>query len=121
MSSVTVQVPLAIRRRGGRKQIIAPDGTLVHMGADPALTRGNPALVKALARGFRWRRMMEDGSYGSIRDMAKAEKVDRAYIGRALNLTLLAPEMVEAILDGREPEGVTLPAMGREVAARWGG
>jgi hypothetical protein len=54
-------------------------------------------------------------------NMAKAEKVDRAYIGRALNLTLLAPEMVEAILDGREPEGVTLPAMGREVAVRWGG
>jgi hypothetical protein len=53
--------------------------------------------------------------------MAKAEKVDRAYIGRALNLTLLAPDMVEAILDGREPEGVTLPAMGREVAARWDG
>ena len=121
MSSVTVTVPLAIRRRGGRKQIIAPDGTLVHMGPDPALTRGNPALVEALARGFRWRRMIEDGSYGSIRDMAKAEKVDRAYIGRALNLTLLAPEMVEAILDGREPDGVTLPAMGREVAARWGG
>jgi hypothetical protein len=110
MTSVTVVVPMAIRRRGGRKQIIGPDGAPVPTGRDAAgvaETRGDPALVKALARAFRWRRMLEDGRYGSIRDLAAAEGVDRAYVGRVLNLTLLAPELVEAALDGREPSGTT--------------
>ncbi|WP_431304016.1 hypothetical protein [Sediminicoccus sp. BL-A-41-H5] len=103
MSSVTVMVPLTIRRRGGRKQIIGPDGAPVRAGEAEgvAVTRGDPALVKALARAFRWRRMLEGGRYASVRELAKAEGVDRAYIGRALNLTLLAPDLVEAILDGK--------------------
>ena len=100
MTSVTVVVPMAIRRRGGRKQIIGPDGVPVHAGGDAAETRADPALVKALARAFRWRRMLEDGRYGSIRELATQEGVDRAYVGRLLNLTLLAPEVVEAVLDG---------------------
>ncbi len=105
MTSVTVTIPLTIRRRGGRKQIIGPDGAQVQGGEggghDVALTRGDPALVKALARGFRWRRMLEEGRYASIRELAAAEGVDRAYVGRVLNLTLLPPEVVEAALDGR--------------------
>jgi hypothetical protein len=101
MTSVTVVVPLKIRRRGGRKQIIGPDGAPVQTGGDPVETRGDPALVKALARAFRWRRMLEEGRYDSVRELAKAEGVDRAYVGRVLNLTLLAPGMVEAVLDGQ--------------------
>ena len=104
MSSVTVTVPMTIRRRGGRKQIIGPDGSPVQAGeggADIIFTRGDPALVKALARGFRWRRMLEEGRYASIRELAAAEQVDRAYVGRVLNMTLMAPEVVEEILDGR--------------------
>jgi len=103
MTSVTVVVPMTIRRRGGRKQIIGPDGQPVQAGgcgAGVAETRDDPALVKALARAFRWRRMLEEGRYGSIRELASAEGVDRAYVGRVLNLTLLAPEVVEAVLDG---------------------
>jgi hypothetical protein len=105
MTSVTVVVPLTIRRRGGRKQIIGPDGAVLGAGGNGsgvAETRGDPALVKALARAFRWRRMLEEGRYGSIRELAKAEGVDRSYVGRVLNLTLLAPQVVEGILDGRE-------------------
>ncbi|GIX10691.1 hypothetical protein [Elioraea sp.] len=111
MTSVTVMVPMSIRRRGGRKQIIGPDGAPIRTGDDvpgAAETRGDPALVKALARAFRWRRMLEEGRYASIRELAAAEGVDRAYVGRVLNLTLLAPEVVVAILEGREPEGLTL-------------
>lgn len=107
MSSVTVTVPMTIRRRGGRKQIIGPDGAPVQAGEgapDVAFTRGDPALVKALARGFRWRRMLEEGRYASIRELAAAEGVDRAYVGRVLNMTLIPPEVVEAVLDGREPQ-----------------
>jgi hypothetical protein len=103
MTSVTVVVPMTVRRRGGRKQIIGPDGLPLKVGGDGVQeTRGDPVLVKALARAFRWRRLLEEGRYGSIRELAKAEGVDRNYIGRLLNLTLLAPEVVEAVLEGRQ-------------------
>jgi hypothetical protein len=114
MTSVTVVVPMTIRRRGGRKQIIGPDGAAVQVGGDAAgvaETRGDPALVKALARAFRWRRMLEEWQYGSIRELAAAEGVDRSYVGRVLNLTLLAPDVVEALLNGRKAVGATLSSM----------
>jgi hypothetical protein len=122
MTSVTVVVPLSIQRRGGRKRIIGPDGEPVPAGEDGAgvaTTRGNPALVKALARAFRWRRMLEEGRYASIRELAAAEGVDRAYVGRVLNLTLLAPEVVEAVLDGRQPDGMTLPKLLKPFPVAW--
>jgi len=101
VTSITVTVPLTIRRRGGRKRIIGPDGTPSQAGSGPAETHGDPALVKALARAFRWRKLLEDGHYASIRELAAKEGVDRAYVGRILNLTLLAPDLVEEALDGR--------------------
>lgn len=122
VTSVTVVVPMAIRRRGGRKQIIGPDGELVQAGQDSAgveTARGDPALVKALARAFRWRRMLEEGHHGSIRELAKAEGVNRTYISRLLNLTLLAPDLVEAILDGREPDGPGLPQLLCDPSGNW--
>ena len=123
VTSVTVSVPLTIRRRGGRKQIIGPDGAVARLGDDGAgvvPVHGDPALTKALARGFRWRRMLEEGRYASISEMAKAEGDERGYVGSLLRLTLLAPEMVEAVLDGRQPEGVTLPALLEGIPVAWG-
>ncbi len=121
MTSVTVTVPLTIRRRGGRKQIIGPDGAALRVGEAEgvATTRGDPVLVKALVRAFRWRRMLEEGRHSSIRELAAAEGVDRAYIGRALNLTLLAPDLVEAILDGREADGTVLPELFCSLPDSW--
>ncbi len=123
VTSVTVSVPLTIRRRGGRKQIIGPDGAVARPGGGAegvVPVHGDPALIKALARGFRWRRMLEEGRYASISEMAKAEGIERGYLGSLLRLTLLAPDMVEAILDGRQPEGVTLPRLLEEVPVGWG-
>ena len=123
VTSVTVSVPLTIRRRGGRKQIIGPDGAVARQGdgRDAIVpVHGDPALIKALARGFRWRRMLEEGRYASISEMAAAEKIERGYVGSLLRLTLLPPPMVEAILDGRQPEGVTLPTLLEGVPVGWG-
>ncbi len=122
LTSVTVSVPLTIRRRGGRKQIIGPDGAVARQdggGAGVVPVRGDPALIKALARGFRWRRMLEEGRYASISEMAKAEGVERGYVGSLLRLTLLPPPMVEAILAGRQPEGGTLPGLLEKVPVGW--
>ena len=121
MTSVTVVVPLSIRRRGGRKRIIGPDGAPVRAGGDAAAvaeTQGDPALVKALARAFRWRRMLEEGRYGSIRELAAAEKIERTFAARALGLTLLAPDIVEVILDGREPI-ISLASFRRGLPVAW--
>ena len=114
MNTMTVTVPLAIRRRGSRKVVMAPEG------ADwaPPRTRVDSTLVKALARAFRWRRMLEEGRYGSLADLAAAEKINPSYVSRVLRLTLLAPDIVEAILDGRRPE-MTLPALMGPFSLEW--
>ena len=107
LQTITVKVPLTIRKRGGRKTILAPDGSEAWSPGP----RVDPALVKALARAFRWRRMLEDGSYSTIKELAAAEKINASYLCRVLRLTLLAPEIVEAILDGRQGDEVTLPGL----------
>ncbi len=72
-------------------------------------TRADPALVKALARAFRYQRLLDEGRYASISELEAAEKLDRGHLGRILQLTLLAPDIVEAILDARQPCALTLP------------
>ena len=83
-------------------------------------TKADPALVKALARAFRYRKLLDEGRYASFSDMAVGEKIERGYLGTLLGLTPLAPDLIEAILNGRQPEGVTLPRLLERVPAGWG-
>ena len=76
-------------------------------------------MVKALARAFRWKRLLEDGRYASISEIAAAEKIDRGYVGSILRLTLLAPDIVEAILDGRQSEELGLPSLLKPFPLEW--
>jgi hypothetical protein len=117
-ASITVRVPLTIRRRPGRKTVVTPEG-----GLDTAPSRGraDAAMVKALARAHRWRRMLEEGRYASISEMAAGEKLDRGYLSRVLQLTLLAPDLVEAILDGPQSADLGLPMLKDAVSADWSG
>ncbi len=123
VTSVTVRVPLTIRRRGGRKMIISPEGVAMPVGgrtsADISVTRGDPALVKALARAFRWRRLLETGAVASGREIAAKEKINASYVSRVLRLTLLQPDIVEAILDGRQPVNMTLPMLMGPFPVEW--
>ena len=115
-TSITVRVPLVIRRRPGRNTVVVPaqpDGGTVRP------TQADPALVKALARAFRYQRMLDEGRYASISEMAAAEKIERGYLGSLLRLTLLAPDIVEAILDGRQPDVTGLPQIMEPVASMW--
>ena len=107
-ASITVQVPLTIRRRSGRKTVVVPEGAATPA---PARARADPALAKALARAFRYQRLLDDGCYPSISEMAAAERIERGYLGSLLRLTLLAPDIVEAILDGRQSLDLRLPML----------
>ncbi|MFN3347377.1 hypothetical protein [Pseudorhodoplanes sp.] len=99
-TTVTVRVPISIRRRGGRKLVLAPDG--VAFTGPPIRRRIDSTMVKAIARAFRWRDMIENGTYATIREIAAAEKISETYVGRTLRLTLLAPSLVESVLEGRQ-------------------
>jgi len=99
--TVTLHVPFRIVKRGGRKEMHLPDGTTPSRRADSAL-------VKALARAFRWKRMLESGEFATVAELAEREGIAPSYMTRVLRLTLLAPEIVEAILDGKQGPEVTL-------------
>ncbi|MFL1461826.1 hypothetical protein ACI6QG_06460 [Roseococcus sp. DSY-14] len=114
-TSITVRVPLEIRHRRGRKTVVTPMAD----GAAPVMTRADPALVKALARAFRYQRMLDQGRYASITEMAGAERIERGYLGSLLRLTLLAPDIIEAILDGRQPVPMTCTSLLGGVPDAW--
>ncbi len=117
-ASIVVRVPLAIRRRPGRKTVVTP---VCQRGDTVMPTRADPTLVKALARAFRYQRLLDEGRYASISEMAGAEKIERGYLGTLLRLTLLAPDIVEAILDGRQPPELGLPKLMGAFPREWSG
>ncbi len=114
---VTVRVPLAIRRRPGRKTVVTPAGEQVTPAA--ITSRADPAVVKALARAHRWQRMLDDRRYGSISEMATAEGIERGYLGSILRLTLLAPDLVEALLNGLGSAELALPRLMEPFPTGW--
>jgi hypothetical protein len=116
VETVTVEVPFTIRKRGGRKQVITPDGASAWVSPR---TRIDNTMIKAIARGFRWRRLLETGVYGTIAEIAAAEKINSSYVSRLLRMTLLAPYIVEAVLDGRQPTKVTLALLMRPFPVAW--
>ena len=110
--TVTLHVPFRLVKRGGRKETQLPEGA-----APPR--RKDSALVKALARAFRWKRMLESGEFTTIAELAEREVITSSYMTRVLRLTLLAPDIVEAILDGKQGPEVTLARVMESVPAEW--
>ena len=115
--TLIVRVPMAFAKRGGRKCVISPDGVSTDMSSRP---RVDNTMVKALARAFRWRKLLETGVYATIDEMAAAERINGSYVCRVLRLTLLAPNMVEAILGGRQPAEMTLAVLMKPFPVGWG-
>jgi hypothetical protein len=99
--TVTLNVSYRIMKRGGRKEMQLPEGAL-----QPRIS--DKTLVKALARAFRWKTMLESGEFATIAELAEREGIAPSYMTRVLRLTLLAPDIVEAILDGKQGPEVTL-------------
>jgi hypothetical protein len=114
--TIAVFIPMRWKRRGGRRVIIAPDGGDAWA---PAKARPDETLIRALARAHRWKRMLEAGRYGSTAEIAEVEKIGRSFVSRLLRLTLLAPDIQEAILEGRQPKGMQLEELTRGMPGAW--
>jgi len=99
--TITLHIPFCVLKRGGRKEIHLPEGTSAPRQVDSAL-------VKALARAYRWKRMLESAEFATIAELAEGERIAPSYMTRILRLTLLVPDIVEAILDGNKGREVTL-------------
>jgi hypothetical protein len=110
--TVTLHVPFRVVKRGGRKEMQMPEGA-----TQPRRT--DNALVKALARAFRWKRMLESGEFATISELAEREDIAPSYMTRVLRLTLLAPDIVEAILDGTQGPEVTLARVLEPFLLEW--
>lgn len=98
---ITIQVPFRVLKRGGRKEMHLPEGAV-------ASRKPDSTLVKALARAFRWKRRLDSGEFATVAELAEKEGIALSYMTRVLRLTLLAPKVVDEIMDGRQPESVTL-------------
>lgn len=110
--TVTIHVPFRVVKRGGRKEMQMPKGATESRRTDSAL-------IKALARAFRWKCMLESGEFTTIAELAEREGIAPSYMTRVLRLTLLAPDIVEAILDGKQEPEVTLARLLEPVPVEW--
>jgi hypothetical protein len=99
--TVTFHVPFRIAKRGGRKEMQMPDGVRLDRKADNTM-------IKALARAFRWKRMLESGEFATIAELAELESIAPSYMTRVLRLTQLEPGLIEAVLNGQQGDAVTL-------------
>ncbi|SFZ84361.1 hypothetical protein SAMN02983003_1966 [Devosia enhydra] len=110
--TMTLHVPFRIVKRGGRKEMQTPDSATQRR-------RTNSTLVKALARAFRWKRLLESAEFATIAELAEREGIASSYMTRVLRLTLLAPDIVQAILDGTQGPEVTLVRVFEPFPVEW--
>jgi len=110
--TVTIHVPFRVVKRGGRKEMVLPEGAAQARKPDNTL-------VKALARAFRWKRMLESGEFASISELAEKEGIAFTYMARLMRLSLLSPELVDAVIDGRQPSNMTLANLMDPFPTNW--
>ena len=114
--TVVIRIPMELKRRRGRKEIIVPEGL---PGAPRSKSPTQEPLVTALARAFHWQELLDSGRFASVTELAEALHVDRSYVGRIIRLALLAPDIVEAIVEGREPSGFSLERLVKGMPMVW--
>ena len=113
---ISIEIPMAFKKRGGRKVIVLPDGS--HGHPVPAATIDN-TMIKSIARAFRWQKLLENGTYTCLDDIARSEKIGASFVSRHYRLVLLAPDIVEAILDGRQPAQLTMKELLQPFPVEW--
>jgi hypothetical protein len=114
--TISVHIPITLRHQGGRKQVMTPADAAPWI---PRAARIDSTLVKAVVRAHRWRDMLEFGRYSTVRDLAKAESINESYLSRVLRLTLLAPVIIQSILEGQQPVGLELDGLLVPIPLNW--
>ena len=114
--TMVISIPISMRLTGGRKKVVTPANAAPW---SPPPARVDNAVVKALARAHRWRGMLESNLFATVRDLAKAEKINEAYVCRVLRLTLLSSKITEAIMAGRLPDTVDLAKVLKPFPIEW--
>lgn len=114
--TMLVSIPISFRRQGGRKMVVTPSHA---PNWSPPSPRTDNTIVKALVRAHRWRSLLESNRFASVRELAKAEKINESYLCRVLRLTLLSPDLTEAILNGQQPEGLDLARLLKSLPVEW--
>jgi len=109
-------IPMSFRPRGGRTVIVLPDGSRGVVRREATIDN---TMIKVIARGFRWHRLLYDGTYATIEDLAAAEKINPSYVSRILRLAYLSPVVVQAILDGKHPAWLTMKDLLRPLPSDW--
>jgi hypothetical protein len=115
-NTLVVRIPMCFQRRGGRKRIVAPDRSELAPATKP---QSDGTLVKALARAWRWQRLLEEGVYTSVTEISEAEDIGKSYVSRILRLALLAPDLVNAMLAGRTDQMLMLTKLEQPLPASW--
>ena len=113
---IVVNVPLMLKKRGGRKEVILPQAFASDSAVRPS---HQEALVTAIARAHRWQKLLDEGKFESISDLAREIGLDVSFAARLLRLTLLAPDIVESILMGEEPSGLSLTMLTKQLSVLW--
>jgi hypothetical protein len=114
--NLTVRLALTFHKSGHRKRVIVPNGS---PSWQPAPTAPNSVLLNAVARAHRWKQMLESGQYNSLKELAKAEKINFSYVCRILRLSLLSPMIIETILDGRQEPSLELRHLLKPLPSSW--
>jgi hypothetical protein len=123
--SIVVHIPMQFKKKAGRRQVVITEPMTINTPAKRSALpesinkRAQEAVVIALARAHKWKELLETGQFRSITELAKAFRVDGSYVGRILRLTLLAPDIVEALINGKEPEGVSLRKLIGTLPVEW--
>ena len=115
--NLNIHIPMLIRRMRGRKNIIAPEALDGEIIGEPEPVQS--AVVQALARAFSWAECLETGQIKSISDLAAHLEVDGSYVTRILKLATLAPDIVEKLLNGEEPDGLSLAKLTQGFPEDW--
>ena len=114
--TMVINIPIDFRRQGGRKKVMTPSNATAWA---PSPSRIDSTLVKALVRAHRWRNLLESNRYATVRELAKAEKINESYLCRVLRLTLLSPALTDAILNGSQSKGLELARLLKSIPAEW--
>jgi hypothetical protein len=114
--AVTVRVPLTIKNRGGRKVVVSPDGQPVSVLTRP---RVDNTLLRAVVQAFHWRNQLEAGQFTTVSELAASLGLNGSYVSHVLRLTLLAPDLIERVMEGRQPVKMQLQPLVRIAPACW--